>query len=57
MAAVVHHGGAGTTTAGLRAGVPSIITLFEGDQRAWADLVVKLGVGPRGPKMIVCHRL
>ncbi len=47
MAAVVHHGGAGTTGAGLRAGVPSIITPFAGDQYAWADLVLKLGVGPR----------
>ncbi len=45
MAAVVHHGGAGTTGAGLRAGVPSIITPFAGDQVAWADVVVRLGVG------------
>ena len=47
MAAVVHHGGAGTTAAGLRAGVPNIITPFGVDQYAWADRVVKLGVGPR----------
>lgn len=47
MSAVVHHGGAGTTSAGLRAGVPSIITPFAGDQHAWAEQVVKLGVGPR----------
>lgn len=47
MAAVVHHGGAGTTSAGLRAGVPSIIIPGGGDQNAWADLVVKLGVGLR----------
>jgi len=46
MAAVVHHGGAGTTGAGLRAGVPSIITPFAVDQYAWADLVVKSGLGP-----------
>jgi sterol 3beta-glucosyltransferase len=46
MAAVVHHGGAGTTSAGLRAGVPSILTPFAGDQNAWAEQVVKLGVGP-----------
>lgn len=46
-AAVVHHGGAGTTAAGLCAGVPSIITPFLLDQYAWADRVVKLGVGPR----------
>ncbi len=47
MAAAVHHGGAGTTGAGLRAGVPSIIIPFAGDQHAWAEQVVKLGVGPR----------
>jgi UDP:flavonoid glycosyltransferase YjiC (YdhE family) len=50
MAAVVHHGGAGTTAEGLRAGVPNIITAFApNDQPAWADRVVKLGVGPRVP--------
>jgi sterol 3beta-glucosyltransferase len=49
MAAVVHHGGAGTTSAGLRAGVPNIITPFGGDQNAWADLVVKVGVGLQVP--------
>ena len=49
MAAVVHHGGAGTTGVGLRAGVPGIIPAFAGDQYAWADCVVKLGVGPRVP--------
>jgi UDP:flavonoid glycosyltransferase YjiC (YdhE family) len=46
MAAVVHHGGAGTTASGLRAGVPSIIAPFGGDQCAWADLVGKSGLGP-----------
>ncbi len=50
MAAVVHHGGAGTTGAGLAAGVPNIITPFApNDQPAWAERVVKLGVGPRVP--------
>ncbi len=47
MSAVVHHGGAGTTAAGLRAGVPSLITPFMMDQYFWADQVVKSGVGPR----------
>mgnify|MGYP002348919723 CR=1 FL=1 len=47
MAAVVHHGGAGTTAAGLRAGVPSLITPFLLDQYAWADRVVESGVGLR----------
>lgn len=45
VTAVIHHGGAGTTAAGLRAGIPSIIAPFGGDQWAWADLVVKAGVG------------
>ncbi len=46
MAAVVHHGGAGTTGAGLRAGVPSIITPVSNDQPFWARRVKALGVGP-----------
>ncbi len=46
MAAVVHHGGAGTTAAGLRAGIPSIIIPFMADQPFWAERVQALGVGP-----------
>jgi sterol 3beta-glucosyltransferase len=46
MSAVVHHGGAGTTVAGLRAGVPSIIVPFMGDQPFWGKRVADLGVGP-----------
>lgn len=50
MAAVVHHGGAGTTGAGLRAGVPTIITPFAtNDQPVWAERVAALGVGLRLP--------
>jgi len=44
--AVVHHGGAGTTAAGIRAGVPSILIPVGADQRLWAYRVEKLGVGP-----------
>ena len=51
MAAVVHHGGAGTTGAGLRAGVPSIITPVAADQYAWAEQVMKSGVGPSVPDL------
>jgi UDP:flavonoid glycosyltransferase YjiC (YdhE family) len=47
MAAVVHHGGVGTTAAGLRAGVPSIVTPFFGDQPYWGHRVFELGVGPK----------
>lgn len=51
MAAVVHHGGAGSTGAGLRAGVPSIVTPVAADQYAWAEQVVKSGVGPPAPEL------
>jgi len=46
MAAVVHHGGAGTTGAGLRAGAPSVLTPFVADQPSWARRVAELGAGP-----------
>lgn len=39
VAAVVHHGGAGTTAAGLRAGIPTVIKPFFGDQFFWASRV------------------
>lgn len=47
MAAVVHHGGAGTTAAGLKAGIPSIIIPHGNDQFAWGRRVQELGVGPK----------
>ncbi len=47
MAAVVHHGGSGTTGAGLRAGVPTIIVPHLGDQIFWGQRVAALGVGPK----------
>jgi UDP:flavonoid glycosyltransferase YjiC (YdhE family) len=46
MAAVIHHGGAGTTAAGFRAGVPAIITPVLGDQPFWARRAHALGVAP-----------
>jgi len=46
-AAVVHHGGAGTTAAGLRAGRPTLVCPFFGDQPFWGRRVYELGVGPR----------
>lgn len=47
VSAVVHHGGCGTTAAGLRAGRPSIICPFFGDQPYWGAAVHRLGVGPK----------
>ena len=47
MAAVVHHGGAGTTGASLSAGVPSVVTPVMGDQPFWGRRVHELGVGPK----------
>lgn len=46
VAAVVHHGGAGTTAAGLRAGKPTIICPFFGDQPFWGSRISELNVGP-----------
>ncbi|KAI5475372.1 hypothetical protein MNV49_001476 [Pseudohyphozyma bogoriensis] len=43
--AAVHHGGAGTTGASLRAGLPTIIKPFFGDQHFYADRVATLGIG------------
>ncbi|WP_312896753.1 glycosyltransferase [Nonomuraea endophytica] len=44
--AVVHHGGAGTTGAALRAGVPSVVCPFFSDQPFWGLRVAALGAGP-----------
>jgi sterol 3beta-glucosyltransferase len=46
-ACVVHHGGAGTTAAALRAGVPQAIIWHLGDQPTWGRKVAELGVGPK----------
>jgi len=47
MAAVVHHAGAGTTAAGLRAGVPAVAVPKIGDQPFWAARLTALGAAPR----------
>ena len=44
---IIHHGGAGTTSAGLRAGIPNIIMPFTADQPFWGRMVHKKGVGPK----------
>ena len=46
VAAVVHHGGAGSTAAGLRAGKPSLVCPFLGDQPFWGARVHAVGAGP-----------
>lgn len=47
MKAVVHHGGAGTTAAGLRAGKPTLVIPHLGDQPAWGLRVWELGTGTK----------
>jgi sterol 3beta-glucosyltransferase len=47
VAAVVHHGGAGTTAAGLKAGKPSIIVPSFLDQPFWGRRIAQLGIGPQ----------
>ncbi|HEX4221743.1 MAG TPA: glycosyltransferase [Pseudonocardiaceae bacterium] len=46
MAALVHHGGAGTTAIGIRAGVPAVTTPVIVDQHFWGRRLVQLGVSP-----------
>lgn len=46
MSAVVHHGGAGSTMASLRAGKPTVICPFLGDQPFWGQVVHSRGLGP-----------
>jgi len=59
MAAVIHHGGAGTTANGFAAGVPCVICPFFGDQPGWARRSVALGVGasPVPRKTLSAERL
>ncbi|KAJ5999808.1 hypothetical protein N7481_000217 [Penicillium waksmanii] len=46
VSCVVHHGGAGTTAAGLALGRPTIIIPFFGDQQFWGKIVAHSGAGP-----------
>ncbi len=59
MSAVIHHGGAGTTAAGLRAGVPTVTVPFFADQPFWGSRVAALGAGckPIPPTQLSAIRL
>lgn len=46
VAGIVHHGGAGTTAAAIRAGVPALVVPFMAEQPFWAGRVAALGLGP-----------
>ncbi|KAI8933606.1 hypothetical protein NX059_009334 [Plenodomus lindquistii] len=46
VSAVVHHGGAGTTAAGIAAGRPTVVVPFFGDQAFWGAMVSRAGAGP-----------
>lgn len=50
MAAVVHHGGAGTTAAAWQAGVPQVVVPHGNDQFAWGRRVAELGAGVAVPR-------
>ena len=47
VAAVVIHGGIGTTAAAMQAGVPTVVIPFTADQSFWGQQVHDLGVGPK----------
>lgn len=47
VSCVVHHGGAGTTAAGIAAGKPTVIVPFFGDQPFWGSMIARAGAGPQ----------
>jgi len=44
---IIHHGGAGTTSAGLLAGIPNVVIPFTADQPFWGRRVKRIGAGPK----------
>lgn len=46
VSCVVHHGGAGTTAAGLALGRPTVVIPFFGDQQFWGSIIARAGAGP-----------
>lgn len=59
VAVAIHHGGAGTTAASLRAGVPTVVVPFGVDQFFWGERVHTLGAGPAPvpARTLTAHRL
>lgn len=47
VSCVVHHGGAGTTAAGIKADKPTVVIPFFGDQPFWGDMIARAGAGPQ----------
>jgi UDP:flavonoid glycosyltransferase YjiC (YdhE family) len=47
VSCVVHHGGAGTTAAGILAGRPTVVVPFFGDQPFWGSMTYRAGAGPK----------
>ncbi|KAG8533815.1 uncharacterized protein KY384_001556 [Bacidia gigantensis] len=47
VSCVVHHGGAGTTAAGIALGKPTVVVPFFGDQPFWGAMVARAGAGPK----------
>lgn len=47
VSCVVHHGGAGTTAAGVAFGRPTVIVPFFGDQPFWGSMIARAGAGPK----------
>lgn len=46
VSCVVHHGGAGTTAAGIKAGKPTLVVPFFGDQPFWGAMIARANAGP-----------
>ncbi|BCR87280.1 putative UDP-glucose,sterol transferase [Aspergillus chevalieri] len=46
VSCVIHHGGAGTTAAGLALGRPTVVIPFFGDQQFWGSIIARAGAGP-----------
>jgi UDP:flavonoid glycosyltransferase YjiC (YdhE family) len=46
VSCVVHHGGAGTSAAGIKTGTPTVVVPFFGDQPFWGAMIAKAGAGP-----------